>query len=80
MTDPMLTHFARLEQIAQADDIFRLWSRSQEEYAAAFAAFADGQPDEVQNLLWGYAEAGRLKYQRMVNLACMHMVFPEEKD
>jgi len=68
----------RLEAIAQQDAAYQLWKRCYAETFAQFEKFANAQPDETRNYLWGYAEAGRLMYQRMVNLACCHMVFTDE--
>lgn len=65
----------KLEQLACQDDIYTVWQKSFELYAQSFAEFADRQPEEIRNILWGYAEAGRMMQQRKVNLACAHMEF-----
>ena len=78
MSDHFPDNQARLEEIAEADDVYLLWRRGYLKSAEGFAAFADSQPDEIRDLLWAYAESGRLMWQRMVNLACLHMRFPEE--
>ena len=68
----------KLEQLAQADVSFCLWKNSYLQYAKEFEIFANSQPEYIRNILWGYAERGRIMYQRMVNLACEKMIFPEE--
>ena len=69
----------RLLNLAETDSVYQLWSRCYAESQSDFEKFANAQPEYIRNFLWGYAEAGRLIYQRLTNLACMHMVFPEEK-
>ena len=68
----------KLDSLAQSDKIYRLWEKCYLESAASFAEFADSQPEEVKNLLWTYAEAGRLMQQRKCILACEHMEFAEK--
>lgn len=68
----------KLQKIAEGDPIYRVWARSYEDCREAFEQFVYTQPEEVRNFLMGYAECGRLMQQRMVNLACENMVFPEE--
>ncbi len=68
----------KLLKLAENDSIYQLWSLSYAESQAAFEEFANAQPEHIRNFLWGYAESGRLIYQRMINLACKYMVFPEE--
>lgn len=65
----------KLESIASEDTVYSLWRKNYEEYAPQFAAFANAQPEDIRNVLWGYAESGRLMQQRKVNLACEHMDF-----
>ena len=69
----------KLDEIAQSDEIYLLWERCYQESARAFAEFADSQPEAVKNILWTYAESGRLMYQRKVNLACEHMAFKKRE-
>lgn len=57
---------------------YGVWANSYADCREAFLAFAAKQPVEIRNMLYGYAECGRLMQQRMVNLACENMVFPEE--
>ncbi len=65
----------KLHELARSDEIYRLWEQCYMDSADAFAEFADRQSEDVKNLLWMYAESGRLMYQRKVNLACEHMEF-----
>ena len=67
-----------LQELAQNDSIYQTWQRSYEDCREAFADFANTQPEEVRNMLYGYADCGRMAQQRLVNLACEHMVFPKK--
>ena len=67
----------KLERIAQEDESYLIWKKSFEECAKDFEVFAYQQPKEIQNILIGYAVAGRMMQQRKVNLACCYMEFPE---
>lgn len=71
-------NYERLKAMAEQDDSFGLWRKSYQQYAEPFERFAGSQPKEIRELLWGYAESGRLMMQRMVNLACDHMEFKKE--
>lgn len=64
-----------LQAIAENDQVYNLWRHYWENYAQEFAAFANAQPENIKNFLWGYADAGRLMQQRKVNLACENMEF-----
>ncbi len=67
----------RLEALARQDEVYAVWEEAYRDYETAFRDFADAQPDDLRQVLYGYAESGRLMYQRLVNLACQHMEFPE---
>lgn len=69
----------QLNTIAGRDSIYLVWKEAYEASAAEFEAYATQQPDDVRQLLWAYAESGRLMNQRLVNLACEHMRFPQKK-
>ena len=69
---------SELLEIAQEDLIYQTWQKSYEDCRESFANFADTQPEEIRNMLYGYADCGRMAQQRLVNLACEHMVFPKE--
>ena len=68
----------KLQKLAQEDLIYQTWQKSYEDCRESFANFADTQPEEIRNMLYGYADCGRMAQQRLVNLACEHMVFPKE--
>lgn len=70
----------RLNKIAQDDEIYNIWKNSREEYIKAFEEFANQQPDEIKNMLWGYAEGGLMMMQRKVYLACEEMEFPTQDE
>ena len=68
----------QLLAIAETDNIYQVWARSHEDCRESFAKFAAAQPEEIRNMLYGYADCGRIAQQRLVNLACDHMIFPEK--
>ena len=68
----------QLQAIAETDNIYQVWARSYEDCRESFAQFAAAQPEDIRNMLYGYADCGRIAQQRLVNLACDHMVFPEK--
>ena len=68
----------RLQQIADQDSIYQVWEKSYQEYSDKFRKIARWCPKRVRNILVGYGESGRLMMQRMMNLACDHMEFPDE--
>ena len=69
----------RLLKIAQQDEIYQAYRQSYDECNQNFSRFVKWCPKKVRNYLCGYAESGRLMMQRMVNLACEHMEFPENE-
>lgn len=68
----------KLQKLAQEDSIYQVWQKSFEDCREAFEAFARTQPEEIRNMLYGYADCGRMAQQRLVNLACEYMVFPKK--
>ena len=68
----------QLMAIAEEDKIYQTWQKSYEDCREAFVRFASTQPEEIRNMLYGYADCGRIAQQRIVNLACEHMIFPKE--
>lgn len=68
----------RLHALAQEDATYQMWKRGYEECEGDFETFANGQPERIRNVLYGYADHGRIMMQRLVNLACKHMKFPDE--
>ena len=71
--DDLMEKQRRLEALAKTDTSYTLWHRTYQDCAKAFENFVNQQPEEIRNILWGYAEAGRLMNQRLVNLACENM-------
>ena len=68
----------RLEQIAKQDSIYQVWEKSYYDFSDKFHKITRWCPKRIRNILCGYAESGRLMMQRMTNLACDHMEFPDE--
>ena len=68
----------QLEKMAQKDESYLVWKKSFEKYEKAFEEYVYCQPEEIRNILFGYADAGRMMQQRKVNLACEHMDFVEK--
>ena len=66
-----------LYRLAEQDKIYQMWSRSFEDCQEEFVRFAATQPEEIRNMLYGYADCGRMAQQRLVNLACENMIFPK---
>ena len=69
----------RLPQIAEQDSIYQVWEKSYYDFSDKFHKIARWCPKRIRNILCGYAESGRLMMQRMTNLACSHMEFPDEQ-
>jgi hypothetical protein len=70
----------RLYKMAEQDPIYQVWKNDYESNIALFKQFADTQPEEVKNVLFGYADAGRMMMQRMINIACDNMEFVEDRE
>ena len=71
------TRRQRLYQLAQQDEIYQGWESGFRECADQFYEFASTCPENVRSFLYGYADYGRMMMQRMVNLACRNMEFPD---
>lgn len=69
---------SQLLSIAEKDLVYQTWSNSYEDCREAFARFANSQSEEIRNMLYGYVDCGRMAQQRIVNLACEHMIFSKE--
>ena len=69
----------RITKLAEKDLSYTTWNKIFEETEEDFRRYADSQPEEIRNFLWGYAQSGQMKNQRLLNLACEYMEFPEEK-
>lgn len=66
-----------LLRIAEQDNAYVVWKKTYEECTKQFEDYAYAQPEEIRDILWGYAAGGRLMNQRLVNLACEHMAFTD---
>ena len=53
MEDPMLENMTRLLRIAEEDASYQAWYQSWQKFAPEFAAFANSQPEEIRNILYG---------------------------
>ena len=69
----------KLYDLAATDMIYQTWQRSFKDCQKSFFRFAASQPDEIRDMLYGYADCGRMAQQRLVNLACEYMQFPDDK-
>ena len=68
----------RLWALAELDDIYTVWKKGFEMCEESFREYADACPEEIRELLYGYAGCGRMMCQRVVNIACEYMIFPDE--
>ena len=79
MNKEALVRQDRLYTLAQEDLFYRIWNRDHEKCKDAFYRFYDSQPEAVQYILNTYVECGFVAANRLVDLACEHMIFPDEK-
>lgn len=79
MNKPVVTRQDRIYKIAETDLSYQVWSHTFEECRDAFTQFADSQPQEIRSILYGYADSGRMAQQRLLNLSCENMHFPDEE-
>lgn len=70
----------KLMEIAQNDNSYLVWSKTCDDTAKQFEEYVNAQPEDIRNILWGYAAGGQMKNQRLVNLACEHMEFTGLKE
>ena len=77
MKSAALKRLDELLRLSDDDAIYQMWARSFEDCQEEFARFAATQPEEIRNMLYGYADCGRMAQQRLVNLACENMIFPK---
>lgn len=66
----------RICKLAEQDEAYRAWRDIYQKYCDAFETFVETQPVEIQDMLWGYAGGGRFMNQRLLNLACQYLEFP----
>lgn len=67
----------RLQQLAEQDEIYLTWKNSYTEATEKFTKIARWCPKNIRSILYSYADFGRVMNQRLVNLACKHMDFPD---
>lgn len=67
--------YDRLDALAEEAMPYRAWKASYESFTDAFTAYANAQPEDIRNFLWGYAESGRLMLQAKLSTALSHMEF-----
>lgn len=68
----------RLYAIAEEDTTYQVWKQGYEDRVKAFQTYAYAQPENIRDILFGYADAGRMMVQRIVGLACEHMDFIDD--
>ena len=78
MTD--MERLTKLYKIAEQDSVFQAWKHAFDDNQNAFHKYADKRSKRTRNILYSYADGGRMMLQRLSYLACTHMEFPEEKD
>lgn len=69
----------KLLEIAAEDEVYCVWKNSKKTFAATFQDFLDSQPEDIRNMLLGYTESERMMGQRLINLACENMEFPDQQ-
>lgn len=72
------SRYDRLMEIAQEDDIFQVYAKSQAIFKEPFHRFIRWMPKKLRNILAGYAYAGVQMHQRIITIACEQMRFPDE--
>ena len=70
----------RLAEIANKDISYQTWLKTMVSTEEAFEQYADIQPMKIRNLLWAYAGSVKMMHQRLMNLACLNMRFPDEEN
>lgn len=79
MDDMQIMRQKRVEALADGDKSYQMWKACREEFRQAFAQYANSQPEQIRNFLWGYAQSAEMAQQRLLNIACEKMIFPGEK-
>ena len=69
----------KILELAEDDKSYMMWKACREEFRQAFAQYANSQPEQIRNFLWGYAQSAEMAQQRLLNIACEKMIFPGEK-
>lgn len=68
----------RLKDAAMEDIAYQTWYQTMTAAEAEFEQYVDHQSTEIRNMLWAYAGSAKMIHQRLMNLECLNMRFPEE--
>ena len=68
----------RVWSIAEKDINYDVWRDMHEQTKEPFFQYINQCPDEIKHMLSGYAASGEMMIQRILNIACELLVFPEE--
>ena len=79
MSDDYRKNSDFLETLVSADTIYSAWERSFLDAQKDFVIFANTQPENIRNMLFAYADGGRMMLQRKINIACRYMYFPNKE-
>ncbi len=69
----------KLYALAEQDDVYNVWKNGFEDCVQPFWEFVSKQPKDVQKILCGYADCGRMMMQRIINIACEKMEFVKDR-
>ena len=62
-----------VNKLAEEDRDYQLMERDRRIFEKQFVEYADRQPLEIRNFLYGYADLGVMMGSRKLMLACEHM-------
>ena len=65
----------KIEALSRQEPGYQAWCAMLQETEEAFDAFARQQPEEIQDMLYDYAEICQRIAQRKLNAACRYMDF-----
>ena len=68
----------RIWAIAEKDTVYDIWRHMHQISKEPFHEYANQCQDEIKQILLGYASSGEMMIQRILNIACEQLVFPEE--
>ena len=69
----------RLGNLMEQDQLYLLWMQLRERYRPDFEACVSSLPEETAAAILGYAQSAEMAQQRLLNIACEKMIFPDEK-
>ena len=79
MDEKTAARMERLNRLAQEDLFYQTWSKYAKPREDAYREFFRAQPEDIQLMLYDYVDCCRVAQQRVIELACRHMIFPEEE-